>query len=130
MDYPVTGIHHLTACASGAQEDIDFFTKVVGQRMIKQTILFDGRYAHYHFYYANGKAEPGTVMTTFPYKRVKGRPGSGQIQSIVYTVAKGTLPFWVDHLNRHRVVHRGHPPALRAAIRSLRTSGRTGDRGH
>ena len=106
MDYPVTGIHHLTACASGAQEDIDFFTKVVGQRLIKQTILFDGRYAHYHFYYANGKAEPGTVMTTFPYKRVKGRPGSGQIQSIVYTVAKGTLPFWVDHLNRHRIVHR------------------------
>jgi len=106
MGYPVIGIHHLTACATGAQEDIDFFTKVVGQRMIKQTILFDGRYAHYHFYYANGKAEPGTVMTTFPYQRVKGRQGSGQIQSIVYTVAKGTLPFWVDHLNRHRVVHR------------------------
>ena len=62
MDYPVTGIHHLTACASGAQEDIDFFTKVVGQRMIKQTILFDGRYAHYHFYYANGKAEPSMAV--------------------------------------------------------------------
>ena len=46
-------------------------------------------------------------MTTFPYNRVKGRPGSGQIQATVYTVAKGTLPFWVDHLNRHRVVHRG-----------------------
>jgi len=107
MDYPATGIHHLTACASGAQEDIDFFTKVVGQRLIKQTILFDGRYAHYHFYYANQNAEPGSVMTTFPYKRVQGRPGSGQVQAIVYTVAQGTLPFWVDHLNRHRVVHRG-----------------------
>jgi len=107
MNYPVKGIHHLTACASGAQEDIDFFTQVVGQRMIKQTILFDGRYAHYHFYYANANAEPGSVMTTFPYKRVTGRPGSGQIQAIVYTVAKGTLPFWKDHLNRHRVVHRG-----------------------
>lgn len=107
MNYPVKGIHHLTACAGGAQEDLDFFTKVVGQRMIKQTILFDGRYAHYHFYYANANAEPGSVMTTFPYKRVKGRPGSGQIQAVVYTVAKGTLPFWKDHLNRHRVVHRG-----------------------
>jgi glyoxalase family protein len=107
MDYPVTGLHHITACASGAQEDVDFFTQVVGQRLIKQTILFDGRYAHYHLYYANGKAEPGTVMTTFPYQRVKGRPGSGQIQATVYTVAKGTLPFWIDHLNKHRVVHRG-----------------------
>ena len=107
MQYPVTGLHHITACASGAQEDIDFFTKVVGQRMIKQTILFDGRYAHYHFYYANGPAEPGTVMTTFPYKRVQGRTGSGQVQATVYTAGKGTLPFWIDHLNRHRVVHHG-----------------------
>lgn len=107
MDYPVTGLHHITACASGAQDDINFFTQVVGQRLIKQTILFDGRYAHYHLYYANGNAEPGTVMTTFPYKRVKGRTGSGQIQATVYTVAKGTLPFWVDHLNKHRVVHHG-----------------------
>lgn len=107
MEYPVTGLHHITACARGAQEDIDFFTQVVGQRMIKQTILFDGRYAHYHLYYANGRAEPGTVMTTFPYNRVQGRAGSGQVQATVYTVAKGTLPFWVDHLNRHRVVHRG-----------------------
>ena len=73
MNYPATGLHHVTACAGGAQEDIDFFTAVVGQRMIKQTILFDGRYAHYHLYYANAKAEPGSVMTTFPYKRVKGR---------------------------------------------------------
>ena len=106
MDYPVTGLHHITACSSGAQEDFDLFTQVVGQRLIKQTILFDGRYAHYHLYYANGKAEPGTVMTTFPYNRVKGRPGSGQIQATVYTVAKGTLTFWIDHLNWHRIVHR------------------------
>ena len=106
MEYPVTGLHHITACAGGVQEDIDFFTQVVGQRLIKQTILFDGRYAHYHLYYANGRAEPGTVMTTFPYNRVKGRPGSGQVEATVYTVAKGTLSFWVDHLNRHRVAHR------------------------
>src|SRR5438876_4743365 len=108
MSQPVIkGLHHITLCASGAQDDLDFLTQVVGQRLIKQTILFDGRYAHYHLYYANGKAEPGTVMTTFPYQRVKGRPGSGQIQATVYTVAKGTLPFWVDHLNRNRVIHRG-----------------------
>ncbi len=52
----VTGIHHITLCANKAQEDIDFFTKVAGQRMIKQTILFDGRYAHYHLYYSNANA--------------------------------------------------------------------------
>ncbi|MGA3295561.1 MAG: VOC family protein [Candidatus Acidiferrales bacterium] len=103
----VKGIHHITLCASGAQEDIDFFTKVAGQRMIKQTILFDGRYAHYHLYYSNADAEPGSVATTFSYKRVKGRPGSGQISATAYTIPKGTAKFWVEHLNRHKTKHGG-----------------------
>lgn len=99
----VRGIHHITVCATGAQEDIDFMTAVVGQRLIKQTVLFDGRYAHYHLYYANANAEVGSVFTTFPYKRVPGRAGSGQIQSTAYSVPKGSLPFWKDHLRRHAV---------------------------
>ena len=73
----VSGFHHITLCASGAQEDIDFLTGVMGQRMIKQTVLFDGRYAHYHLYYSNANAEPGSVMTTFPYKRVAGTSFTG-----------------------------------------------------
>jgi catechol 2,3-dioxygenase-like lactoylglutathione lyase family enzyme len=84
----VKGIHHITVCAGGAQQDIDFLIQVFGQRLIKQTILFDGRYAHYHLYYANADAEPGSVYTTFPYSRVQGRPGSGQIQATAYTVPK------------------------------------------
>jgi glyoxalase family protein len=107
MEYPVTGIHHITLCADRAQEDVDFCTKVMGQRLIKQTVLFDGRYAHYHLYYANANAEPGSVMTTFPYSRVKGRPGSGQILSTVYTVPKGTLKFWEDQFKRHKVENEG-----------------------
>jgi glyoxalase family protein len=99
----VTGIHHITVCAAGAQEDIDFLTQVFGQRLIKQTILFDGRYAHYHLYYANADCEPGSVYTTFPYKRVAGRPGSGQISSTAYTVPKGATKFWAEHLDRHSV---------------------------
>jgi glyoxalase family protein len=103
----VRGIHHITVCASGAQEDIDFMTKVVGQRLIKQTVLFDGRYAHYHLYYANANAEVGSVYTTFPFKRVPGRAGSGQIQSTAYSVPKGSLSFWVDHFTRHDIEHSG-----------------------
>ena len=102
-----TGLHHTTVCVGGAQEDIDFQTQVFGQRMIKQTVLFDGRYAHYHLYYANADAEPGSVYTTFPYRRVKGRPGSGQIQSTAYSVPKGTLKFWVEHFNRHKIASSG-----------------------
>jgi glyoxalase family protein len=104
---PITGIHHITLCASGAQEDVDFITKVLGQRLIKQTVLFDGRYAHYHLYYANANAEIGSVLTTFPYRRVPGRTGSGQIAATAYAAPKDSLSFWVDHLNRHHVEHSG-----------------------
>ena len=103
----VKGLHHMTVCVSGAQEDIDFQTQIFGQRMIKQTVLFDGRYAHYHLYYANANAEPGSVYTTFPYGRVRGRQGSGQIQATAYTVPKGSLKFWLEHLNRHKIKNGG-----------------------
>jgi glyoxalase family protein len=104
-NYPATGYHHITACAGGAQEDVDFFTCVVGQRLVKQTVLMDGSFPHYHLYYANANAEPGSVMTTFPYDRIQGRPGSGQIQATAYSVPKGTLPFWQQHFKRHMVEH-------------------------
>src|SRR5437762_9499215 len=103
----IKGLHHITLCASGAQEDVDFCTQVLGQRLIKQTVLFDGRYAHYHLYYANANAEVGSVTTTFPYKRVPGRQGSGQISSTAYTAPKGAVKFWKEHLDRHKVEHSG-----------------------
>lgn len=107
MEYHVTGLHHITLCAAGAQEDIDFNTQVMGQRLIKQTVLFDGRYAHYHLYYSNANAEPGSVMTTFPYSRVPGRQGSGQVYATTYTVPKGTVQFWLDHLKHYGVENSG-----------------------
>ncbi|HEY4363213.1 MAG TPA: hydroxyquinol 1,2-dioxygenase [Bryobacteraceae bacterium] len=103
----VTGLHHITVCAAGAQEDVDFLTQVFSQRLIKQTILFDGRYAHYHLYYSNANCEPGSVYTTFPYNRVPGRPGSGQISSTAYSVPKGAAKFWQQHLDHHKVQHTG-----------------------
>lgn len=103
MEYPLTGYHHITACAGGAQEDVDFFTQAVGLRMAKQTVLMDGKIPIYHLYYSNAKIEPGSVMTSFPYNRLKGRQGSGQVHATAFTVAKGSLPFWKDHLKRHKI---------------------------
>jgi glyoxalase family protein len=107
MTYSVDGIHHVTAGAAAAQEDIDFFTQAVGQRMIKQTVLFDGVTPIYHLYYANKNAEIGSVMTTFPFKQagLKGRKGSGQIKTIGFSVPPGSLGFWRDHFKRHGVAH-------------------------
>jgi glyoxalase family protein len=103
MEYPLTGYHHITACAAGAQEDVNFFTQAVGLRMAKQTVLMDGKIPIYHLYYSNANIEPGSVMTTFPYGRKSGRAGSGQVQATAFTVSRGALPFWKDHLKRHKV---------------------------
>src|SRR6266516_4579858 len=91
MNYPLTGYHHITACAGGAQEDVNFFTNVLGLRMAKQTVLMDGKIPIYHLYYSNANLEPGSVMTTFPYGRKEGRRGSGQVQATSFTVPKGSF---------------------------------------
>src|SRR5215469_17211933 len=103
MNYPLTGYHHITACAAGAQDDVNFFTQVLGLRMAKQTVLMDGKIPIYHLYYSNAKIEPGSIMTSFPYSRIQGRKGSGQVSATAFTVSNGTLPFWKEHLKRHKI---------------------------
>src|SRR5215472_11439470 len=103
MDYPLTRYHHITACAGGAQADVNFFTQALGLRMAKQTVLMDGKIPIYHLYYSNAKIEPGSIMTTFPYNRLQGRKGSGQVSSTAFTVSKGSLPFWSDHLKHENI---------------------------
>ena len=105
MVYTVDGFHHVTAGCRFAQEDIDFFTQVVGQRMVKQTVLFDGAAAIYHLYYANKNAEIGSVMTTFPFRQagLTGRKGSGQVKITIFSVPVGSLSFWASHLKKKAV---------------------------
>lgn len=105
----VSGIHHVTSCVAGAQEDIDFFTRIIGQRMIKQTVLFDGKAPIYHLYYANRDAEIGTVMTTFPMRQVgiKARKGTGQVAVTSYSVGENALDFWAKRLEAHGVKNGG-----------------------
>ncbi|WP_158735739.1 ring-cleaving dioxygenase [Alteribacillus sp. YIM 98480] len=107
MENIIQGIHHVTSGVGAAQEDIDFFAEIIGQRMIKQTVLFDGGESIYHLYYANRNAEVGTVMTTFPFKQAGryGRKGSGQVHTTSYTVPEGSLPFWEKHFTKHNVEH-------------------------
>ena len=107
MESLVKGVHHITLCVGGAQEDVDFFTKVLGQRLVKQTVLMDGSIPIYHLYYANADVELGSVCTTFPYSRKSGRAGSGQLSATSYTVPNGAVSFWKDHLERHKVEHSG-----------------------
>ncbi|GAN78164.1 ring-cleaving dioxygenase [Acidisphaera rubrifaciens] len=107
MDTPITGLHHVTSGVSGAQEDIDFLAGTIGLRIIKQTVLFDGTNPIYHLYYANRGAEVGSVMTTFPFRKVGyvGRRGSGQVKTTGYSVPRGAVAFWAERFARLGVPH-------------------------
>ncbi|WP_020655166.1 ring-cleaving dioxygenase [Massilia niastensis] len=92
----IKGFHHLTAGVSGAQEDIDFYVKLLGQSLVKKTVLLDGDEPIYHLYYGNANGDAGTLVTSFPFRQrgVKARPGSGQIRVINYSVPRDSLDFW------------------------------------
>ena len=101
----IQGLHHITLCTSTAQADVDFFVKIMGQRLIKQTLFYDGRIPIYHLYFSDGDGTPGTVMTTFPLRRTEliGRKGSGQFTAVAYSIPEGSLAFWREHFSRNGV---------------------------
>lgn len=126
MDRLVTGIHHITLCPGSAQDDVDFFTGVLGQRLVKQTVLLDGNIPVYHFYYGNADAEPGSIATSFPYRRRKGRTGSGQVSMLTYAVPRGALPFWAAHLAQHGALDGGVDERFGASfVRARHPAGQT-----
>ncbi|MGH8788350.1 MAG: ring-cleaving dioxygenase [Cupriavidus necator] len=94
----IKGFHHLTAGVSGAQEDVDFYVKLLGQSLVKKTVLLDGEDPIYHLYYGNANGDPGTLVTSFPFRQkgVKARPGSGQVRVINYSVPRDSLEYWRD----------------------------------
>ena len=107
MDTRLKGIHHITLCPAGAQEDVDFFTTVLGLRLVKQTVLMDGSIPIYHFYYGNADADPGSILTCFPYGRRPGRRGTGQIGITSFSVPAGLDPVLGRPLRSPRRRHTG-----------------------
>jgi len=89
MNYNIPGIHHVTAICDEAQQNIDFYTGLLGLRMVKQTVNFDMPDT-YHLYYGDETGQPGTILTFFSWPDApKGRKGDrrGRHSLIFYTRA-------------------------------------------
>jgi catechol 2,3-dioxygenase-like lactoylglutathione lyase family enzyme len=99
MNPPIPGIHHVTAIASDPQQNIDFYTGVLGMRLVKLTVNFDDPRA-YHLYYGDGSGDPGTILTFFSWPGARrGQPGAGQIGVTSFAVPSGSLSYWRDRLS-------------------------------
>ncbi|MCX6219235.1 ring-cleaving dioxygenase [Spirosoma sp.] len=94
MENRILGLHHITAIANNAQRNYDFYTHVLGLRMVKKTVNFDDP-STYHFYYGNETGTPGTILTFFPWEGIgQGRTGVGMATEIGYSVPAGSLDNW------------------------------------
>lgn len=106
MDKLITGIHHVTALASNAQKNVDFYAGILGLRLIKKTVNFDGPDV-YHFYYGDEKGNPGSILTFFPYQGLtNGRHGKGMLNTTSFSVASASMNYWLDRLNRFDINHK------------------------
>ncbi|WP_433286949.1 VOC family protein [Pseudonocardia sp. CA-142604] len=99
MSY-ISGSHHITMSVDGAREDVDFHVNVLGLRLIKRTVLFDGKIPIYHLYYSNADGDPSAVLTTFPFAQagIRGRRGTNQAREVLLAVPAGSLSYWSTRL--------------------------------
>ena len=94
------GLHHITAVTKDPQTNIDFYQQVLGQRMVKTTINYDDPGA-YHLYYGDYSGVPGTAMTFFGWlNTVQGKAGTGETQTVAYTIPQGSVGFWHARLKQ------------------------------
>ncbi len=108
MSANVKGIHHITAICGDAQTNVDFYSKVLGMRFLKQTVNYDDP-GTYHLYYGDGDGNPGSVLTFFPWGSgsIRGRAGNGQVNIIGFAVPSGSLSYWSERLGENNIDFRG-----------------------
>jgi glyoxalase family protein len=99
------GIHHISAITGDAPGNVEFYTGVLGMRMVKRTVNQDEP-AVYHLFYGDENGSPGMDLTFFEYPGAQpGRAGAGMIHRIVWRVASdASLEFWKEHLSGYGVV--------------------------
>lgn len=96
----VHGIHHLTAIAGDAQENLDFYVGVMGMRLVKKSVNQDVPDT-YHLFYADGAGTPGTDLTFFPWPSMgPGRAGTGLVVEVLFAVPKESLQNWRARFDR------------------------------
>ena len=101
----ILGLHHITAIAGDAQRNYDFYTKILGFRLVKKTVNFDDPQT-YHFYFGDEVGTPGTILTFFPWANVRqGKNGAGMTTEIGYSVPKGSLDFWKSRFEKLNIRH-------------------------
>ena len=97
------GLHHITAISGPAQENLDFYTGVLGMRLVKRSVNQDDP-TTYHLFYADAEGHPGTDLTFFPWAHMApSQIGHGLAVEVSLEIPRDSLPFWSARLERYGV---------------------------
>jgi glyoxalase family protein len=99
MAMKLEGIHHVTAITADAPGNVDFYTRVLGLRLVKKTVNQDDPTV-YHLFYADEQGSAGADITFFEYPGLpRGRAGAGMVHTVAWRVASPeALDFWAERL--------------------------------
>ena len=99
------GIHHVTCITADAPRNVDFYTRVLGLRLVKKTVNQDDPTV-YHLFYADEEGSPGSDITFFEYPGIqRGRAGAGMIHTVEWRIAsEDALDFWEQRLKPETTV--------------------------
>jgi len=96
----IRGLHHITCIAGEPQENVDFYSGVLGMRLVKKSVNQDSP-GTYHLFYADGEGHPGTDITFFPWPEMgPAKPGVGLAMEVSLAVPLGSLDYWAERLAR------------------------------
>jgi len=103
MPDPIVGLHHVTTIASDPQRNLDFYTELLGLRLVKRTVNFDDP-GTYHFYFGDDAGSPGTLLTFFPWPHAtRGNSGIGETSATSFSVPETSLDYWEKRLLDARI---------------------------
>jgi glyoxalase family protein len=94
----VTGLHHVTCIAGEPQDNVDFYSGVLGMRLVKKSVNQDSP-GTYHLFYADGAGHPGTDITFFPWPEMApARAGTGLAMEVSLAIPLGSVDYWAERL--------------------------------
>lgn len=101
----ITGLHHVTAIAGDAQENVDFYSGVLGMRLVKKSVNQDSP-GTYHLFYADAVGHPGSDITFFPWPELPPvRAGVGLSVEVSLAIPNAALEYWQTRFTEMGVRH-------------------------
>ncbi|HEX9804960.1 MAG TPA: VOC family protein, partial [Candidatus Dojkabacteria bacterium] len=97
------GLHHITAISSDPQKTYDFYTEILGLKLVKKTVNQDDTKT-FHLFFGDNEGQPGMDLTFFPFQpATQGMHGTGMVNKIMLAVPMYTLDFWQKRIDKFKL---------------------------